>query len=316
MPNELQNKVFHDEAKARKWLETHLWPEGPVCGHCGSVNNATAIETRPGLYQCNEPECRKQFTVTVGTLFERSHIPLNKWLMASFLICASKKGMSALQMSRMIGVSYKSTWFMMHRIREAMREGKFPSPLGGENKVVEADETYVGGKAKNRAFKPPPKKHIVMTLVERGGAARSFHVEDATAKTLRDTAVQVASRKSYLMTDEAKHYVKLGREFAGHGTVNHSAGEYARGNFWHVNTAENYFSIFKRGVIGTFHHISEQHLNRYLAEFDFRYSNRIGLGVTDRARADKLLKGIVGKRLTYRRPDKAANAQAVGAKAL
>src|SRR5215216_4186470 len=277
MTNELQNKVFHDEAKARKWLETHLWPDGPVCAHCGSVNNATAIETRPGLWQCNEPECRKQFTVTVGTLFERSHIPLNKWLMAAFLICASKKGISALQMSRMLGVSYKSTWFMMHRIREAMREGAVPGGLGGQNKVVEADETYVGGKAKNRAYKPEPKKYIVMTLVERDGAARSFHVKDATAKTLSETARKVASRKSYLMTDENVSYTTLGKEFSGHGTVNHSADEYVRlGGFIHTNTAENYFSIFKRGIYGTFHHISEQHLDRYLAEFDFRYSNRSG----------------------------------------
>jgi len=275
MTNELQNKVFHDEAKARKWLETHLWPDGPVCAHCGSVNNATAIETRPGLWQCNEPECRKQFTVTVGTLFERSHIPLNKWLMAAFLICASKKGISALQMSRMLGVSYKSTWFMMHRIREAMREGTVPGGLGGQNKVIEADETYVGGKAKNRAYKPEPKKYIVMTLVERDGAARSFHVKDATAKTLSETARKVASRKSYLMTDENVSYTTLGKEFSGHGTVNHSADEYVRlGGFIHTNTVENYFSIFKRGIYGTFHHISEQHLDRYLAEFPLQQPQR------------------------------------------
>jgi transposase-like protein len=146
MANELQNKVFHDEHKARKWLEGHLWADGPVCSHCRTVNNATALDTRPGVYQCNESACRKQFTVMTGTLFERSHIPLNKWLMAAFLICASKKGMSAHQMHRMLGVSYKSTWFMMHRIREAMREGKFPGPLGGEGKIVEADETHIGGK--------------------------------------------------------------------------------------------------------------------------------------------------------------------------
>ncbi|MGD0027258.1 MAG: IS1595 family transposase [Xanthobacteraceae bacterium] len=307
MANELQNKVFHDETKARRWLESHLWPDGPVCGHCGSVNDATPIETRSGLYQCNATECRKQFTVTVGTLFERSHIPLTKWLMAAFLFCASKKGMSSLQLSRMLGVSYKSTWFMMHRIREAMRDGQV-GPIGGRNKVVEADETYVGGKAKNRAYKPESKKQIVMSLVEREGEVRSFHVENATAKTLSETARKVADRKSYLMTDENAAYTKLGKEFSGHGTVNHSANEYARlGNFIHTNTAENYFSLFKRGVIGTYHHISEQHLDRYLAEFDFRYNNRVGLGVNDSARSKKLLKGIVGKRLTYRRPDEAAH---------
>ncbi len=308
MSNELSNPVFKDEAKARKWLEGHLWPDGPVCGHCGCVDSATAIETRPGWYQCNEPKCRSQFSVTVGTLFERSHIPLTKWLMAAFLICASKKGMSALQLSRMLGVSYKSTWFMMHRIREAMRDGQL-GPIGGQNKVVEADETVVGGKAKNRAYKPEPKKHLVMSLVERDGEVRSFHVKDATAKTLAATARKVANRKSYLMTDENPAYTKLGREYSGHGTVTHSANEYAKlGNFIHTNTVEGYFSIFKRGVTGVYHHISEQHLDRYLAEFDFRYNNRVRLGVSDPARSKKLLKGIVGKRLTYRRPDKAAHA--------
>jgi transposase-like protein len=175
MSNELPNKVFNDETKAREWLERHLWADGQVCSHCGTVNSATAIETRPGLYQCNSSGCRKQFTVMTGTLFERSHIPLNKWLMAAFLTCASKKGMSAHQMHRIIGISYKSTWFMMHRIREAMRDGEFPGAIGGQNKVVEADETYLGGKAKNRAYEPEPKKQIVMSLVERGGEVRSFH---------------------------------------------------------------------------------------------------------------------------------------------
>ena len=308
MSNELSNPVFRDEAKARKWLEGHLWPDGPVCGHCGTIDNATAIATRSGWYQCNATECRSQFTVTVGTLFERSHIPLTKWLMAAFLICASKKGMSALQLSRMLGISYKSTWFMMHRIREAMRDGQL-GPIGGQNKVVEADETVVGGKAKNRAYKPEPKKHLVMSLVERGGGVRSFHIKDATARTLAQTARKSADRKSYLMTDENTAYTKLGREYSGHGTVNHSANEYARlGNWIHTNTVEGYFSIFKRGVVGTYHHVSEQHLDRYLAEFDFRYNNRVRLGVDDKTRSKKLLKGIVGKRLTYRRPDQAAQA--------
>ena len=308
MSNELSNPVFQDETKARKWLERHLWTDGPVCGHCGTVKNATAIETRPGWYQCNEAKCRSQFTVTVGTVFERSHIPLNKWLMCAFLMCASKKGMSAHQLHRMLGISYKSTWFMCHRIREAMRDGQH-GPIGGQGKVVEADETVVGGKAKNRAYKPEPKKHLVMSLVERDGGVRSFHIKDATAKTLAATARKVADRKSYLMTDENQAYVKLGKEYSGHGTVNHSANEYARlGNWIHVNTAEGYFSIFKRGIVGVYHHISEQHLDRYLAEFDFRYNNRVRLGVNDVARSKKLLKGIVGKRLTYRRPDKTAHA--------
>jgi len=198
----LNNPIFQDADKARAWLEAHLWTDGPICGHCGTVDNATAMASRPGLYQCNAPECRKQFTVTVGTLFERSHIPLNKWLLAAFLICSSKKGISAHQMHRMFEITYKSAWFMMHRIRAAMAEGAFPGPIGGENKVVEADETFVGGKAKNRAFKPEPKKTPVLALVERGGSVRSFRVANVAAKTLRPFLVKNASRKSHLMTDE------------------------------------------------------------------------------------------------------------------
>jgi transposase-like protein len=305
--NELSNPVFADAAKAREWLENALWPEGPICPHCGSIDEATAITTREGWYQCNASECRSQFTVTVGTLFERSHIPLNKWLMAAFLLCASKKGISTHQMHRMIGVSYKSTWFMMHRLREAMRDGKFPGPLGGQNKVVEADETYIGGKAANRKYHVPAKE-AAFSLVERKGKVRSFHVPAVNAKTLRPILVSQVSRKSYLMTDQSKVYPKIGDEFAGHGTVNHSIEEYVRGYFWHTNTVENYFSILKRGIFGTYHHVSQQHLKRYLAEFDFRYNERSGLGVSDAERATKALKGIVGKRLTYRRTNQAANA--------
>ena len=302
MANELNNKVFQNEAKARQWLEGHLWPDGPICPQCGTLDNATKLATRPGWYQCNEKECRKQFSVTVGTLFERSHIPLNKWLLAAFLICASKKGMSTHQLHRMIGVSYKSTWFMMHRLREAMREGKFPGGLGGENKVVEADETYVGGKAKNRKKHTPPKEAVI-SLVERDGPVRSFHVPSVSAKTLRPILVTQVSRQTYLMTDDSTVYPKIGEEYAGHGTVNHSIQEYVRGGFWHTNTVENYFSILKRGITGTYHHVSQQHLKRYLGEFDFRYNERAGLGVSDAERTAKMLQGIVGKRLTYRRPD-------------
>jgi transposase-like protein len=296
--NELNNKTFQDEAKAREWLEAQLWPDGPVCGHCGTLNEATAISTRPGWYQCNA--CRKQFSVTVGTLFERSHIPLNKWLMAAFLICASKKGMSAHQVHRMIGVSYKSTWFMMHRIREAMNQGTFPGGLGGKNKVVEVDETYVGGKAANRK-NHVPKKAVVLALVERDGSVRSFRVPNVSAKTLRPLIVTNINRASFLMTDEALVYTGIGREFSSHGTVNHSAEEYVRAQFWHTNTVENYFSILKRGIIGTYHHVSEGHLHRYSAEFDFRYNHRVGLGYSDRERTTIMLQNIVGKRLTYRR---------------
>jgi transposase-like protein len=307
MANELNNRIFQNEAKARQWLEAQLWPDGPVCPECGTLDNATRIATRPGWYQCNAKGCRKQFSVTVGTLFERSHIPLNKWLLVAFLMCASKKGISTHQLHRMIGVSYKSTWFMTHRLREAMREGKMPGGLGGANKIVETDETYVGGKSKNRKNRVPPKEAVI-SLVEREGAVRSFHIPSVSAKTLRPILVTQISRKSYLMTDEAPTYKGIGREFAGHGAVNHSIEEYVRGGFWHTNTVENYFSILKRGITGTYHHVSQQHLKRYLAEFDFRYNERSGLGVSDAKRTAKMLQSIVGKRLTYRRTGQARHA--------
>jgi transposase-like protein len=307
----LTDQRFQDPEKAREYLEAQRWPGGPICPHCGNCDpdNITALKGkahRPGLYQCNS--CREQFTVTVGSVMEDSKIPLNKWLLAMHFLGASKKGMSAHQLHRMLGITYQSAWFLAHRIREAMTDPA-PSPIGGANKVIEADESYVGGKAKNRAYKPEPKKHIVMSLVERGGEVRSFHVKNATAKTLRETAIKIASRKSYLATDENPAYTKLGKEFDGHGTVNHSANEYTRlGSFIHVNSAGNYFSIFKRGVIGTFHHVSEQHLHRYLAEFDFRYNSRSGLGIEDAERASKIAAGTANKRLTYRAAGQPANA--------
>ena len=295
--SDLQNPVFQDETKAREWLEAQIWPDGPVCPHCGSWE-PTALKGkahRPGLYQCND--CRQQFTATVGTLFERSKIPLSKWLMATYLLSASKKGMSTRQLSRMLGVSVKSTWFMMHRIREAMRESK-PGALGGSNKVVEADETWMGGKAKNRAFKEPRPKEPVVALVERDGSVRSFHVEAVNARTLRPILVTQIDRASFLMTDESNVYTKTGKEFSGHGTVNHSIKEYVRGKFFHSNTVENYFSILKRGVTGNYQWVSAKHLKRYLGEFDFRYNTR---NVSDFERAAIAAKGIQGKRLTYRR---------------
>jgi transposase-like protein len=306
MKADFNNPIFQDADKAREWLETELWPDGAVCPHCGSLECSTKVQgktARAGLYMCNA--CRKQYTVTVGTLFERSHIPLNKWLYAAYLLMTSKKGISTHQLHRTLGVSLKSTWFMMHRIREALREGKFPGGLGGENKVVEADETYVGGKAKNRKNKVRAKQ-IVVSLVERGGKVRSRHVADVTGKTLRDAIVTQVNRASYLMTDEAAVYPKIGDEFAGHGSVNHSAEEYVRAYFWHTNTVEGYFSILKRGVVGTYHHVSAAHLHRYLAEFDSRYNERSALGVNDTERFAKAMKGIVGKRLTYRRAGKGA----------
>lgn len=300
----MTNPIFTNENKARKHLEAIRWPDGPICPHCGTVDHASRIKGgRAGLWFCGD--CRKQFSITVGTLFERSHVPLHKWLLANHLICASKKGVSAHQLHRMLGVTYKTAWFMAHRIREAMRDLK-PGPIGGGNKVVEADETYVGGKAKNRKNRVP-KKEAVFALVERDGQVRSFHVASVNAKTLRPILVKHASRKSYLMTDESAIYPKIGEEFAGHGSVNHSIEEYVRGGFWHTGTIDGYFSILKRGIAGVYHHVSEKHLRRYLGEFDFRYNERMALGIDDPERADKALKGIAGKRLTYRRAGVGAN---------
>ena len=298
--SDFSNPIFHDETKARKWLEARLWPDGPICPHCGTIGEATLMKGkshRPGLYQCNA--CRQPFTVTVGTLYERSKIPLHKWLAATHLMMASKKGMSALQIGRMLGLSKKTTWFVCHRIRESLRETK-PAPIGGQNKVIEADETFVGGKARNRKNKVPPKE-AVFALVERGGRVSSHHVPDVSAKTLRKILVTHVDRKSYLMTDESGAYITVGREYSGHGTVNHSIEEYVRhGGFMHTNTIEGYFSIMKRGINGVYHHVSQQHLKRYLAEYDFRYNEREALGVDDAERMAKAIPGIVGKRLTYR----------------
>ena len=311
MVNQLQNKIFHNEKKARQWLENHLWPEGPICGHCGVVNEATAIKTRCGWYQCNA--CRKQFSVTVGTLFERSHIPLHKWLLVAFLMCASKKGISANQIHRMIGVSYKSTWFMMHRLREAMRELN-PAKMGGEGKTVEADETYIGGKEKNKHVGKRKRvniggmgKEIVFALIEREGAVRSQVVSSISAKTLRPIMLEQINEATALMTDDAGQYRHMKKDFPRHEVVNHSILEYVRGSAY-TNTVEGYFAILKRGVTGTYHHVSAQHLRRYLAEFDFRYNERSALGVDDAERTARALSGIVGKRLTYRRTDQRTDA--------
>ena len=254
--------------------------------------------TRAGLIQCNS--CLKNFTVTVGTLFERSKVPLNKWMLATYLLSSSKKGMSAHQIHRMLGVTYKTAWFMCHRIREAMTPAN-PAPLGtGPDSVVEADETYVGGKARNRATRKPAPKKAVVALVERNGEVRSFHVANVNAKTLRPLIVTNVDRSAHLMTDESPVYTRVGREFNGHSSVNHSASEYVTtGGFKHSNTVENFFSIFKRGVIGTYHHMSEAHLARYCREFDFRYNTR---KLTDSERTIEAIKGARGKRLMYRQP--------------
>jgi transposase-like protein len=297
---------FHDADKAREWLETELWPDGPICPHCGVVDQATRFNGkahRPGVYMCNA--CRQQFTVTVGTLYERSHIPLHKWLGATHLMMASKKGMSALQISRMLDISYKSTWFMCMRIRESLRYVS-PSPLGGAGKVVEADETYVGGKDHNRHahkrqhVRGASQKEAVVALVERGGKVRSHHVADVNTKNLRPILTEQIDAATHLMTDKTWVYKSAGKHFAAYDAVNHGIGEYVRGEV-STNTVESYFAILKRGIVGTFHHVSPQHLKRYVGEFDFRYNERTALGVTDAQRFHKAIGGIVGKRLTYRR---------------
>ena len=310
----LSNPIFNDPEKARVWLEAQLWPDGPICPKCGTVDEATLMKGkshRHGLYQCNA--CREPFTVTVGTLYERSHIPLNKWLAATHLLMASKKGISALQISRLLGVGRKAGWFMCHRIRESLRETK-PKALGGKGKTVEIDETFVGGKEKNKHRSKRKHrgtggvgKEAVFSLVERGGRVRSNHVANVSAKTLRPVLMTQVHRSSNLMTDEAAPAKAMGREFENHETVNHSIGEYVRGDA-HTNTIESYFAILKRGIIGTYHNVSEAHLKRYLAEFDYRYNERQALGVDDATRMEKSLKGIVGKRLTYRRINETAHA--------
>jgi transposase-like protein len=318
MTADLTNPIFTNEEAARKHFEAIRWPDGVTCPHCGVVGEATELQgksTRPGLYKCRA--CQKPFTATMGTLYERSHIPLHKWLLATHLMAASKKGMSAHQLWRMLGFgSYRTAWFMAHRIREGMAplKGK-TDPLGGEGKIVEADTTYIGGREKNKHRNKRTKgniggkgKMIAHTLVERGGRARSDHIANVAGKTLRPIVMKQVSRKSSFMTDTAGGYMEMGKEFACHEMVDHGAGEYVRGDA-HSNTVEGYFATLKRGIVGTYHHVSEAHLKRYLAEFDFRYNERSALGVEDAERAAKAVKGIEGKRLTYRqKPDQAANA--------
>jgi transposase-like protein len=294
---------FTDEAAAIACVEASRWANGVTCPQCGS-DNVTRMggATQAGMFMCNG--CRDKFTCRTGTVMERSHIPVHKWLLAIHLLSASKKGMSAHQLHRMLGITYKSAWFLAHRIREAMNEDA-PLPMGGEGGQVQIDETYTGNTSKRaKSYKKGLKdKRAVVALVDpANGRARAFHVKDVNAKTVRDLLVKHASRKSTLVTDEALIYRKVGREFAGHERVFHKHGWYVNKRGFTTNNVENFFNMFKRGVYGTFHHISEQHLQRYLNEFSFRYSNRIGVGVDDKDRAALTLKGIEGKRLTYRIP--------------
>jgi transposase-like protein len=304
MHSVLSDVHYHSEQAAYAYVEARIWPDGPACPHCGNVDAARIGKlqgktTRIGLYKCYA--CRQPFNVKVGTVFEKSHVPMRVWLQAIYLMSASKKGISTRQLQRTFQCGMKTAWFLGHRVREAMTVLHIDDnmgPLGGANEVVEADETYVGGKARNRKNVIPPKAPV-LSLVERDGRVRSFHVPNVTSQTLKPIIVANVNKASYLMTDESPVYWSIGREFSGHGAVNHSAEEYVRMAFWHTNTVENFFSIFKRGIYGCYFHVSEKHLHRYAAEFDFRHNNRIGLGIDDVTRADRALAGAKGKRLTY-----------------
>jgi transposase-like protein len=315
---------FTNDEAARKYLEGILWPEGPVCAHCGTIGKAYATK-RAGVYRCAEAECRKDFTVTMKTVMERSHIALHKWLQGFALMTASKKGVSAHQLHRTLGITYRSAWFMAHRIREAMRAGGMEPPLGGGGRIVEADETYHGPTGESRVspqrkgrpyrFNTGPRnKRAIVSLVERGGRVRTFHVAVADKETVQNIVRENISRESRLHTDESRLYWGADEHFDGHETVKHTAKEYARTAHYfdkdgrhqkervHTNSAEGYFAIFKRGMKGVYQHCGEKHLHRYLAEYDFRYNHREKLGYNDRERAARAVQNAAGKRLTYRQP--------------
>jgi transposase-like protein len=331
MSNAFAAPHFSDDAAARALIEGIRWPDGPVCNHCGAVNHAYPVKGRAGLYRCAEPECRKDFTCTTGTVMERSKIALHKWMMGFYLMNASKKGVSAHQLHRALGVTYQSAWFMAHRIREAMKDGGL-GVLGGPDGsgIVEADETYYGPTAeerispqrKGRPYNPrgsrgPRNKRAIVALVERGGNIRSFHVAVADKETVSKIVMENVAKEARLMTDESKLYTGADQHFTSHETVKHTAKEYVR--YWnevtdkmrpdgkpivetrmiHTNTIEGSFSIFKRGMRGVYQHCKEKHLHRYLAEFDFRYNHRVGLGYSDIDRTKAAIKGAGGKRLTY-----------------
>lgn len=305
----LSRPEFHGEEAAFAHLERIIWGDAPVCPHCGGLDRITKVKANPakrirvGLWRCGD--CKKQFTVKVGTVFEHMRLPLHKAMQAVYLITSSKKGISAHQLHRTLEITYKSAWFLMHRIREAMRDGDL-SPFGGNGGVVEADETFIGrlkGVPKRRAFHHKMK---VLALVDRdSGKARTMVVDDVRAETLMPLVIANVAREARLMTDEHSGYREAGKWFAGHGTTSHSRGEYVNleDRTVHSNTVEGYFSIFKRGMKGVYQHCGEGHLHRYLAEFEFRYNNREALGCNDRDRAGHALRGIVGKRLTYQQAD-------------
>lgn len=314
----MKAKIFTDETAARRHLEKIQWPDGPICPHCGVINEATELcgdSTRPGVYKCRP--CQQPFSVTVGTVFERSKIPLTKWLLATELLTASKKGISSHQLHRMLGVTYKTAWFMSMRIRTAM-DPATPGKLGGPGKIVEADETEIGRSHKTRKPRTPftrKENKKFVALVERGGRVRSRVITGADkpiGEEIKDALWQDMDGETVLHTDGAQHYKTVTYI---HKSVDHNK-TYVRiekdGTKVHTNSAEGYFSIFKRGLVGTYQHMSEQHLPRYLAEFDFRMNNRAKLGVNDTMRAERALQGAVGKRLMYRRPDRPEESQVPG----
>lgn len=304
---------FNDEAAAYAFVEERVWGADRTCPHCGTVGKSGALQgksNRIGLYKCYA--CRKPFTVKIGTIFEGSHIAMRDWLVAIHLMASSKKGISANQLHRTLGITLKSAWFMAHRIREAMKRNDdlFTPPMGGEGKTVEVDETYVGRKPGTKVRRGAGHKNPVVALVEReSGEVRSFHVPNVRGETLRAVIAGHADPASHFRTDELPAYTEIGWNFASHEAVKHSADEYVRGDA-HTNTIEGYFSILKRGIDGVYQHVSEEHLKRYLAEFDFRYSNRIANGVDDQTRAARIVTGAKGKRLTYRTTHRERRAEA------
>ncbi|MFZ0692892.1 MAG: IS1595 family transposase [Alphaproteobacteria bacterium] len=296
----LSAEHFHDEAAALAFVEARLWPNGPVCPRCGEMARVSRMQgksTQPGMCKCYV--CRKPFTVTVGTVMESSHVPLRVWLQAMHLLCSSKKGFSTRQLQRTLGVGLKTAWFLGMRIREAMAHAK-SSPMGGSGKTVEADETFVTKSRKTRRQPHERTDTQILALVERGGPIRSMFLDH---RTVRSALYQHLDRNSRLVTDKAQHYVHF-MPIGQHESVDHSKGEYVRGDV-HTNTLEGFFSIFKRGLIGVYQHVDKAHLDRYLAEFDFRQNNRAKLGIDDVERAEIALKGTRGKRLTYRTTDRA-----------
>jgi transposase-like protein len=301
MKSVLSDKHFHNEQAAYDFVEARLWPNGPICPHCGAVDRISKMggkSTRIGTYKCYQ--CRKPFTVKVGTIFESSHVPMRHWLQAIFLMSSSKKGISSHQLHRTLGCTLKTAWFISHRIREAMRVTG-SAPMGGEGEIIEADETFIGrieGQPKRRAGWG--HKNVVLTLVRRGGEARSFHVDSTTIADIVPILRANIKAETKVMTDEANQYKSLAETFFPlHDAVNHKEEEWVRGDV-HTNTVEGFYSVFKKGMKGVYQHCKEKHLHRYLSEFDFRYSNRVALGVDDVTRAEKALRGVVGKRLTYR----------------